>query len=153
MTPIGIRGATDVPPEPALLGVADEFREDPTGAPGAELDAACPIGGVATVHGRADREVLDAVTIEVPGSDDHSPEHLAGLGSGPVAQLFAAAAGVDEQLTRERPLLILGRGCRDGDVCLAVAVEVSDRRHHAAKAAPGIHTRTLPVLECAAGRG
>src|SRR5262249_50760845 len=86
---VGIGGATDVPPEPAVPGVSDELGEDFPRPPGAKLDAAGPIGGSLTVRGCADRDVLDAVAVEIAGADDHARVQFTRLGSRPMTQLLA----------------------------------------------------------------
>ena len=88
---------------------------------------------------RADRDVVDAVAVEIAGGGDHAAELLAELASRPVPQLLSRARRVDEDLARERARLLLFRGGRrHGEVALAVAVEVGDRRQHAAEPAAGI---------------
>ena len=95
---------------------------------GAELDATDLVVRPATMPRRADRDVVDAVAVEIAGGDDHAAELLAGLASRPVPQLLSRARRVDEDLARERARLLLFRGGRrHGEVALAVAVEVGDR--------------------------
>src|SRR5439155_1336498 len=81
-------------------------------------------------------EVLDAVAIEIAGGDDHASVELARLAPRPVPELLPGGAGIDVELPRERPRLVFRRRRRHGDVALAVGVEIRDRRHDAAEAAP-----------------
>src|SRR5437867_8938673 len=92
---VGIRGTADVPPEPAVRLVAEQFGEDLSRTLGAELDAADPVGGLATMPGCADGEVLDAVAIQIAGADDHASVELAGLASRPVPELLPRGAGIN----------------------------------------------------------
>src|SRR5439155_14896242 len=131
--------------------VAEQLAQDGAAPSGAELDAADLVGVPAPVPGGADGEVLDAVPVQVSGGDDHPPVELARLAARPVAELLPGGAGVDEHLPGERPCLILRGGCCHHDLALAVAVEISDRGHDPAEAAPAI--RSLPVVQLlAAGR-
>src|SRR5439155_9418063 len=81
---VGIGGTTDVPPEPAVRLVTPQLAEDLSTTPGAELHAPDPVGAPTTMPGRADGEVLDAVSVEVAGGDDHPSEQLARLAPRPV---------------------------------------------------------------------
>src|SRR5439155_22018081 len=119
---VGIGRPADVPPEPAVRPVADELVQDRAAPPGAELDPADPIGGVATVPGRADGDVLDAVAVQIAGIDDHARVLLAWLAPRPLPDLPPAGGGIDEQLPGERACLIFRRWRGHGDVALAVAV-------------------------------
>src|SRR5439155_10307201 len=92
---VRIGGPTDVPPEPAVSLVAEELVEDLSGPPGAELDAPDLVGGPATIPGRTDGEVLDAVSVQIAGGDDHPSVELARLGPRPVPQLLPGGAGID----------------------------------------------------------
>src|SRR5207253_2796571 len=74
----------DVPPEPAVRLVAEQLGEDLSRTRGAELDAADAVGTLPTIPRRADGEVLDAVSIEITGGDDHPCVELARLASRPV---------------------------------------------------------------------
>src|SRR4029453_15633044 len=80
---VGIGGAGEGASEPAVRLVAEELSQDRAAPPGAELDTADPVGGPATMPGRADGEVVDAVSIETARADDHPSEQLARLVSRP----------------------------------------------------------------------
>ena len=71
-------------PNHAPLVVAEQFGEYLARMPGAELDAADPIGVPSTMPGRTDGDVLDAVAIEIADRDHHPAELLARLASRPV---------------------------------------------------------------------
>src|SRR5207247_6481762 len=81
---VGIGRAADVPPEPAVRLVPEQFGENLSRTRGAELDTADPVSGLATMPGRADGEVLDAVSLEIAGGDDHPSVELARLAPRPV---------------------------------------------------------------------
>ena len=119
---------------------------------GAELDATDLVVRAATIPRRADRDVVDAVAVEIAGATDHAAEQLAGLASPTSAGApCPCALGVDEDLARER---------RASDLrCAGAATAISrlpspsrsrDRRHDAAEAAARIGAR--PVLELLAAR-
>src|SRR5262249_39583518 len=69
---IGVGRAADVPSEPAFGLVAEEIAENLPAARRAELDATDLVGAAATVERGADREVVDAVAVEIAGVDDHA---------------------------------------------------------------------------------
>src|SRR5262245_62001570 len=146
---VGIRSTTNVPAEPVVRLVADQLAEDGAGLPRAELDATDAVGTVATMPGCADGHVVDAVPLEIAGVADHAAVPLAWLAPRPVTKLLARLAGVDVDLTRKRPRLVLGRGSGHGDLALAVAVEIAELGDDAAEASPRI--RSLPVVQLLAG--
>src|SRR4029453_7896542 len=78
-TSVGIGGAADVPPEPAVRLVAEQLGQRRPAPPGAELNAADPVGGLSAMPGCADGEVLDAVSIQVSRGNHHPSEQLARL--------------------------------------------------------------------------
>src|SRR5439155_12728457 len=133
-----------------VRSVAEELAQDGSAPPGTEFDPAEPVAGVAAIPGRADGDVLDAVAIQIAGVDDHSCVLLARLLPRPVPELLSRDAGIDEQLPGERPRLVFRGRRRHRDVALAVAVEIRDRRHDPAEAAPAI--RAFPVKELPAAR-
>src|SRR5262249_54761423 len=81
---VGIGCTPDVPPEPAVRPVAENLAQHRAGLRGTELDPAELVAGITTIPGRADREVIDAVAIQIAGGNDHPSVQLARLGPGPV---------------------------------------------------------------------
>src|SRR5262249_40132261 len=108
--PAGARGRRLCPPhQPSPPAPARPPRTAPA-LPRAELDATDAIRAVATMPGRADSHVVDAVPVEIAGVDDHAAIQLAWLAPRPVTKLLARLAGVDVNLSRKRPCLVLCRG-------------------------------------------
>ena len=83
--PVRIGGTTDVPAEPAVRLVTQQLGQDRSAASGAELDAAGPVGVLATMPGCADGYILDAVRVEITSGGYHSTEQLARLAPRPEA--------------------------------------------------------------------
>src|SRR5262245_32808218 len=99
---VGIGGARDVPPEPALRLVADQLANERSTATRAQLDTTDLVVALATIPGRADGDVLDAVAVEIAGGDHHPSIQLARLASRPVPELLSGPGGVDANLTWKR---------------------------------------------------
>src|SRR5262245_62316343 len=92
---VWIGRATDVPAEPALGLVTEELDENRAASARAKLDATDLVVGSPAMPRRADRDVADAVAVEVAGRDDHPPEQLARLASRPLPELLPGGAGTD----------------------------------------------------------
>src|SRR5262245_30094488 len=105
-TAVRIGRAPDVPSEPAVGLVAEQLGQDRAAASRAELDATDPVSISAPVCGRADGDVIDAVSVQVARGDDHPSEELTRLAPGPVPELLSGGPGVDAKLARKRPLLV-----------------------------------------------
>src|SRR4030095_7347782 len=90
-----IRRAADVPPEPAVRPVAEQFGQDGAAASRTDLDPADSLGAPARMRGRADGEFVAAVSVQVADGDGHATVRLARLTPRPAPQLLAGAAGID----------------------------------------------------------
>src|SRR5262245_34080136 len=147
---VWIGGARDVPPEPTLRLVADQLANERSTATRAQLDTTDLVVVPATIPGRADGDVLDAVAVEIARSNHHASVELARLASRPVPELLSGPGGVDANLAWKRPGLLFRRRRRHREVALAIAIEIGHRGHHPTEPTPRI--RSLPVLQLLAAR-
>ena len=91
---VGIRGAADVPPEPAIRLVAEEFCEHLSGTPRAELDAADAVGGSAPMRRSSLGWPFSQAASCCSGSMRRTLSHLACSGAAAAAAWATLSTGL-----------------------------------------------------------